>query len=209
MGSRSLNLNEFDVPTSLCMLKAEWDPLETHLFAVLVLKVLPKRYNAQLAIKEMGLKIGSHACTRPYLQKAYVYHWSGGHKPWVRLSQTEIKHNAIDPLQTSSRVDSVAAEAERTVTEERQELANWDETIPYCGVFSDPFSKYVRWLHMCFPPSCILWIRIISFRSVALISASTKLNTDSCLQIFGKTGKSHQTLACRLFSTLDIFSSIR
>eukprot|EP00958_Prasinococcus_capsulatus_P009599 scaffold931_cov383-Prasinococcus_capsulatus_cf.AAC.2 len=84
-------------------------------------QILPRRYNAQLAVKEMNLQIDSHPCTRPYLQKAYVYHWSGGHKPWVRLSQTEIKHNAIDPLQTSSREDSVAAEAERSVAEVSEE----------------------------------------------------------------------------------------
>jgi len=106
-------------------------------------QILPRRYNAQLAVKEMNLQIDSHPCTRPYLQKAYVYHWSGGHKPWVRLSQTEIKHNAIDPLQTSSREDSVAAEAERSVAEEREELAKWDEMNPYCGFFSDPFSKFL------------------------------------------------------------------
>ena len=74
-----------------------------------------------------------------YLKNAIVYHWSGGHKPWVRKQQATTDDVANDNDKRSA-VEQIASLTPKAF---HHDLSKWMKDQPYCSLFETPFRNFI------------------------------------------------------------------
>mmetsp|Transcript_10596 Transcript_10596/g.38961 ORF Transcript_10596/g.38961 Transcript_10596/m.38961 type:complete len:559 (-) Transcript_10596:15-1691(-) len=107
-------------------------------------QLLPRRYNQHLGWKEHMLSKTDPACQRRYLKGAIVFHWSGGHKPWVRGKddQDASKPEAEENL-ARSRPEGLDGFSTLSAKELHHDVAKWSKEQPYCAFFETPFRAFL------------------------------------------------------------------